>query len=66
MKNNYKGSESKLNDSQTDELKMELHQTIHLTTTSVIEYVTKKFNVVYTQSSMRDLLHRIGYRGFVE
>ena len=47
--------------SEIELLKSELESNIHLTTQSVIHYVEKTLNVKYTQSGMRDLLHRIGY-----
>ena len=58
---NYKGSKPNLVESQIDTLKDELESNIHLTTKSVIDYVSKNFNVVFSLSGMRDLLHRIGY-----
>jgi len=39
----------------------ELQSNIYLTTQSVIAFVEKEFDVLYTQSGMRDFLHRIGY-----
>ena len=61
VKDNYKGSACRLSTSEIELLKSELESHIHLTTQSVINYVEKTFNVNYTQSGMRDLLHRIGY-----
>jgi len=61
LKKFYKGSECRLDDSGIEILIQELQSTIHLTTQSVIEFVKAKFKITYTQSGMRDLLHRIGY-----
>ena len=57
----YKGSQAKIDKQQMDQLHDELEGRIHLTTASVIEYVKDTFNVTYTGSGMRDLLHRLGY-----
>lgn len=61
LKTHYKGSSSFLSDKQIETLKEELESTIHLTTSSVIEYVKEAYSVTYSVSGMRDLLHRIGY-----
>lgn len=61
LKNNHKGSESRLSAIETEELKLELQTNIHLTTQSVIDFVESAFGVSYTQSGMRDALHRLGY-----
>lgn len=61
LKNNHKGSESRLSATETEELKKELQTNIHLTTQSVIDFVESAFGVRYTQSGMRDALHRLGY-----
>jgi len=61
LKNDYKGSMCRLNELEIETLKNELQSTIHLTTQSVITYVEKGFGIQYTQSGMRDLLHRLGY-----
>jgi len=61
LSTNHKGSKLSLTESQIDILKYELESNIHLTTNSVIDYVTKHFNVVFSLSGMRDFLHRIGY-----
>lgn len=57
----HKGSECKLSASEIDILIDELQSTIYLTTQSVIAFVEAQFGVTYTQSGMRDLLHRMGY-----
>lgn len=61
LKKNHKGSLCRLSDAEIEILRVELQSTIHLTTQSVINYVQEKFEISYTQSGMRDLLHRIGY-----
>lgn len=61
LKTNYPGSDCKLNEAEIMALKAELEATIHLTTSSVIDYVKHQFGVSYSQSGMRDLLHRLGY-----
>lgn len=61
LKSNHDGSQCRLSELEIDQLKSELEETIHLTTQSVIYFVETTFNVTYTLSGMRDLLHRIGY-----
>lgn len=61
LKVEYKGSECKLDESKINILTSELQAKIYLTTQAVIAFVKNKFGVTYTQSGMRDLLHRIGY-----
>jgi len=61
LSTNHKGSQSSLKDADIDILKNELESNIHLTTSSVIEYVSRNFKASYSVSGMRDLLHRIGY-----
>jgi transposase len=61
LKKHNKGSMCRLSDVEVEYLKNELNENIYLTTQSVIHFVKLKFDVLYTQSGMRDLLHRIGY-----
>ncbi len=61
LKTEFKGSECRLGELEVQILIKELESKIYLTTQSVIAFVEKEFNVTYTQSGMRDLLHRIGY-----
>src|SRR3990167_2080942 len=61
LKVDYKGSQPQLSVSAIDHLCHVLNTQIFLTTQSVIEYVSIKFGVTYSQSGMRDLLHRLGY-----
>jgi len=55
------GKESKLTEEQVEALKMELDTNIYLTTSAVIDFVSSTFSISYSNSGMRDLLHRIGY-----
>lgn len=61
LKNNHKGSMCRLSEAEIEILKSELQSTIHLTTQSVIHFVEINFGILYRQSGMRDLLHRLGY-----
>lgn len=61
LKVDFKGSEPQLSVSEAEKLCKALNIQIFLTTQSVIDYVEKKFGVTYSQSGMRDLLHRLGY-----
>lgn len=61
LKDHNKGSECRLTESALRALESELETSIYMTTHAVIEYVSKTFNVKYTSSGMRDLLHRMGY-----
>ena len=55
------GSDSKLTAKQIEILENELNTNIYLTTSAVIDFVNSKFSIAYSNSGMRDLLHRIGY-----
>lgn len=57
----YRGMQPRVSEKQIELLREELETNIHLTTESVIEFVQTTFNIDYTPSGMRDLLHRIGY-----
>jgi transposase len=61
IKTGYKGKQPYLVEAQSTKLTNELDGSIHLTTQSVIAYVQKEFNVVFSTTGMRDLLHRLGY-----
>jgi len=58
---NHKGRSCELTESQQELVRHELERKIYLTTHSVIEFIKKEFQIEYTLSGMRDLLHRIGY-----
>jgi len=61
LKVEFKGSEPQLSVSEVENLCHALNRQIFLTTQSVIDYVKKKFDITYSQSGMRDLLHRLDY-----
>lgn len=61
LKVEFKGSEPQLSVSEVEKLCAVLNIQIFLTTQSVIDYVKKNFGIVYSQSGMRDLLHRLDY-----
>ena len=61
VKDNRTGRVCMLSDSQKDALCCELEQNIHLTTASVISFVKEKFGIKYSNTGMRDLLHRLNY-----
>jgi transposase len=61
LKVEFKGSEPQLSVSEVGNLCQALNTQIFLTTQSVIDYVKKKFDITYSQSGMRDLLHRLDY-----
>jgi transposase len=61
LKVDYKGSQPLLSVQHIEILCQELNSSIHLTTQSVIEFVEINFQVTYSLSGMRDLLHRLGY-----
>ena len=61
IETNYQGRNCHLNESQIEQLKAELESKIYLTTNAVIEFVKSAFDIEYTPSGMRDLLHRLGY-----
>jgi transposase len=61
LKVEFKGSEPQLSVAEIKQLCLALNTQIFLTTQSVIDYVKKKFGITYSQSGMRDLLHRLDY-----
>jgi transposase len=61
LETHYSGRVSLLSEHQLDTLREELDSSIYLTTQSVIAYVVNTFGVNYSQSGMRDMLHRIDY-----
>jgi transposase len=61
LKADYKGSQPLLSVQQIEQLCQALNEKIYLTTQSVIDYVEKSFSISYSQSGMRDLLHRLAY-----
>ncbi len=61
LKTLHQGSKPLLNEVQTQMLSEELVQNLHLTTLSVREFVSKTFDVKYSQSGMTNLLHQLGF-----
>lgn len=61
MASNYQGRVALIDNVQQQQLTDALEQDIYLTTQAVIEWVSEEFGVTYSQSGMRDLLHRLGY-----
>lgn len=61
LHHNYTGRQTNLDDKQLKLLCQELDNNIYLTSSAIIEFVSDHFNVDYTVSGMRDLLHREGY-----
>ncbi len=61
LKVDFKGSEPQLSVSDVEQLCHALNTQIFLTTQSVINFVEKEFGIKYSQSGMRDLLHRLDY-----
>lgn len=61
LKTNYSGRRPTLDDPQSKALCDELDHSIYLTTGAIIEYVRQTFDIEYSNSGMRDLLHRLGY-----
>ncbi len=61
IKTNYKGRDCFLSQPQINILIKELDTEIYLSTESIIDFISERFEVVYTVSGMRDLLHRLGY-----
>lgn len=58
---NYLGKPVNLDKKQLKRLREELDNNIYLTTGSIIQFANQKFDVEYSPSGMRDLLHREGY-----
>ncbi len=61
LQTNYTGRQVGFDDKQLKILRLELDSHIYLTTGAIIEFVFDNFNVSYSISGMRDLLHREGY-----
>jgi transposase len=61
VQTNYQGGLPRLDELECEKLGEELGQNIYLTTQSIIEFVIKTFKKTYSQSGMRDLLHRMDY-----
>lgn len=61
LKVEFKGSEPQLSIAEVEQLCKALDTQIFLTTQSIIDHVKSKFTISYSQSGMRDLLHRLNY-----
>jgi transposase len=61
LKVEYKGSEPQLSVEEIQQLCDALDTQIFLTTKSVIDYINNEFDIAYSSSGMRDLLHRLNY-----
>jgi len=61
LKYGYVGRSSYLREEQTKELIEHLEGTTYLTVEAIIDYVEKKYNVIYSESGMTQLLHRISF-----
>ena len=61
LENNYKGSQSKLSDSEKKQLDAHLQTSIALSTNEVISYVKEQFDIDYSQSGMGNVLREMNY-----
>lgn len=61
LEDNRGGRHCLLSEAQQEQLCQELNETIHLSTDSIIAYVKETFDVEYSRSGMRDVLHRLDY-----
>jgi transposase len=61
LSDNRNGKASRLTNLQVGLLRDELDTVIHLQTGSVIQFVKEQFDICYSPSGMRDLLHRLNY-----
>ena len=61
LETHYLGRIAHLDEGQREKLCEQLDENIYLTTGAIIDYVTRVFDVTYSASGMRDLLHRLNY-----
>ena len=61
LETHYLGRIAHLDEGQQKKLCEELDENIYLTTGAIIDYVTRVFDITYSASGMRDLLHRLDY-----
>ena len=61
LKDNYLGSEAMLSCTELEELSAHLESETYLTVESIIEHVKETYQINYSVSGMRQLLHRIGF-----
>ena len=58
---NYKGSQGYLSKEQKKELTAHLEEHIYLKSSEIVDYIKKKFQVVYTPEGLVPLLHKLGF-----
>ena len=61
LKNNYFGSEPMLRCAEIEELASHLEMQTYLTVEAIVEHVKQAYNVHYSISGMRQLLHRLKF-----
>jgi transposase len=61
LKNNYSGSEPMLSRAELQELSAHLEIQTYLTVDAIVEYVKQTYQVTYSVSGMRQLLHRLDF-----
>jgi len=61
LKNHYKGKKVKLLKREQEDLLKHIDTELYMTVRSIINYVKKKYRVIYSLSGMTDLLHRMGF-----
>lgn len=61
LKNNYLGSEPMLSSAEIKELTMHLEAQTYLTVEAIVEHVKQVYNIHYSISGMRQLLHRLKF-----
>lgn len=61
LKNNYFGSEPMLSCAELEEFSSHLETQTYLTVEAIVEYVKQVYNVHYSISGMRQLLHRLKF-----
>lgn len=61
LADHYVPYSGKLSEEQEEQLTAELEEYLYEDVKPIIEWVREQFGVTYTQSGMRDLLHRLGF-----
>lgn len=61
LKNNFKGTESKLSKKKLRQLDKHLQNETYLTVQEIVLYVKATFKIKYSISGMTELLHRMGF-----
>ena len=61
LKNNYRGSESYLNQEQLNQLQAHMRQNIYLRAKDIVRFIKNTFHVDYTSAGLVPLLHRLGF-----